>query len=873
MLEGRQAKKIPYGPEGRNMSILKFCFVFAALVMVLAPAYASEENALHIENMTSISSIVNPATLNLARSVNAAPEWRNFIPPQAFWSPDGSKLLIRSSIGWYKDDINFRPSNRNGIDAIYTLDADGTNLTKIVSNEINNRSTPIGLSAPLGNNPWSPFNPWSPLGDKIAIGISVPRTEGFYLLANPNEDRLNALGTNFSGIISIITNLSKFSWQKDFMWSPDGTKAVFVVTDIEKSERKYIVKSEKLYVADADGSNIKQLASDVNESFLGAVTWSHNGKRIAFSGKNLWIVNSDGTTLRQFGDCWGGTWSPDGSKIAFSSSTAKGEHVFIANPDGTERVQITTGESKRYTLSGLGGSWSPDGSRLLIESRNGQTSRNEVLIAKLSGYDRTMPIRASENINLGEVATPQQTVDATQEPAATADALKTPGFSMIFAGIITDIVKPHTVNDSKEVSLKPGRYFMEPVQWSPDGGRILIRSMVGWSQSEEINEVYVLNADGTGLAKIVSSRFLKSKGARIANPTWIEGGDKIAFLLNRPNGSRFVVVNPDGTGLRAIGTNLSDIESILAFLPDAGHWQGFYIGDLNKFTTVAADGMNLENILKEDRKANAEKIAFVEQPKYSLYTMNPDGTGKTLLALTGWGEFFERPVAAWNPSGDKIVFSAITEPGTGKQVDFDTFWARKEYYEAHIFLSNPDGTERVQLTSKEPYNVITGGWSPDGSRLIIGSSSDIEMRAWNVSIIKLRGYDEILSIYSLSSIKQGTDVFIEVKSMSKPVENATIFLNGSEIGETNESGFLKYSFKEAGNLKLSAAKQGFRMANKSITVEELPSEQSSPELALTATPQIAKPATLAVTPKAPGFDSVLTISILSTIYLFKRRYN
>ncbi len=82
------------------MSILKLCFVIAALVLVLEPAYAPEENTLGVENITSISSIVNPVTSNLAKSVGAAPEWRNFIPPQAFWSPDGSKLLIRSSIGW-----------------------------------------------------------------------------------------------------------------------------------------------------------------------------------------------------------------------------------------------------------------------------------------------------------------------------------------------------------------------------------------------------------------------------------------------------------------------------------------------------------------------------------------------------------------------------------------------------------------------------------------------------------------------------------------------------------------------------------------------------------------------------------------------------
>lgn len=435
---------------------------------------------------------------------------------------------------------------------------------------------------------------------------------------------------------------------------------------------------------------------------------------------------------------------------------------------------------------------------------------------------------------------------------------------------VTDIVKPHTVNDSKEVSLEPGGYFMEPVQWSPDGGRIVIRSMVGWSQSEEVNEVYVMNADGTGLTKIVSSRFLKSKGARIANPTWIEGGDKIAFLLNRPNGSRFVVVNPDGTGLRAIGTNLSDMDSILAFLPDAGHWEGFYIGDLNEFTTVAADGMNLENILQDDRKTNAEKIASVERPKYSLYTMNPDGTGKTLLALTGWGEFFQRPVYAWNPSGDKIVFSAIIDPATGKHVDFDTFWARKEYYEAHIFLSNPDGAERAQLTSKEPYNVITGGWSPDGSRLIVASSHDIEMRTRNVSIIKLSGFDEVMSIYAPNSIKQGDAAFVEVNSMSKPVENAVISLNGMEIGKTNETGVLKYNFKEAGNLMLSAVKQRFKTANKSIMVQESPSEQSS-EPTFTAAPQITE-STTAATPKTPGFGAAFAIAILS-IYLFKRRYN
>lgn len=69
--------------------------IFAILILIVStPVYASEENTLQIENITSISSIVNPATLDLAKSVKAAPERRNFLTPQAFWSPSGDKVTV-----------------------------------------------------------------------------------------------------------------------------------------------------------------------------------------------------------------------------------------------------------------------------------------------------------------------------------------------------------------------------------------------------------------------------------------------------------------------------------------------------------------------------------------------------------------------------------------------------------------------------------------------------------------------------------------------------------------------------------------------------------------------------------------------------------
>lgn len=587
---------------------------------------------------------------------------------------------------------------------------------------------------------------------------------------------------------------------------------------------------------------------------------------------------------------------------------------------------------------------------------------------------------------------------------------------------ITDLVKPHTLNASKEVSLKPGSFSIQGF-WSPDGGKILICAVVSWSQYEGISEIYVMNADGTALKKVASSKLMNTKGAQIANPIWSPSGDKIVFQLTQPKGSLLAFINPDATGLKVSGTNFSDMESILAFLPEAGWWQRnlkwspdmikvafefekesegsnerVYVADvdgsnlrklysgtsnnpvwnhdskkivfrtigeqsslirinmdgtdekylsngtkyisyewspdgskilylrskeingkeqwdlyianadgigtkeimsgnwienptwspdgskilfkevayengiknINVFT-VDADGKNIKNILKGDIKMlswspNSKKIAFMD--KYSLYTMNPDGTGKAVLALTGWGDLLQQPVYAWSPSGDKIIFSAVIDHETGSQVDFDTFRPKRNSYEVHIFLTNPDGTERTKLTDKEPYNVI-GGWSPDGSRLIVDSSHDIEMRTRNVSIIKLSGYDEVLSVYAPLFTEQGEEFVIEVKSMLEPVENASITLNGKEIGVSDEKGVLNYSLKEPGRNQLNATKKDYKTATKTIILKE---SEKIQEQKITGVKGTILPGNTTNTPETPGFTLMFSILglIVSLFYNSKR---
>ncbi len=132
----------------------------------------------------------------------------------------------------------------------------------------------------------------------------------------------------------------------------------------------------------------------------------------------------------------------------------------------------------------------------------------------------------------------------------------------------------------------------------------------------------------------------------------------------------------------------------------------------------------------------------------------------------------------------------------------------------------------------------------------------------------MKGYDEVMSIYALPSIKQGDSAFIEVNSMSKPVENATVLLNGREIGKTNETGFLNFSFKEAGNLRLSAVKQGFKAANKSITIKGQSLEKSAEQAVAITT---SAPTAVADAHRTSGFSIIFAgIMLIVSMFLLKK---
>ncbi|HEY8224380.1 MAG TPA: protein kinase [Pyrinomonadaceae bacterium] len=149
------------------------------------------------------------------------------------------------------------------------------------------------------------------------------------------------------------------------LWFPDPSPDNQWLTAYSMGQQRHI------FVMRTDGSDQHDLTTDNYRYFW--PRWSPDGQRIAVSSRRtgdyeLWIMNRDGSDLRQLTQSAGGhysPWSPDGSMIAYSIHTPRNDCVII-NPDKawSDQKFIYLTALSDASLSFEGWSWSPDGKKL-----------------------------------------------------------------------------------------------------------------------------------------------------------------------------------------------------------------------------------------------------------------------------------------------------------------------------------------------------------------------------------------------------------------------------------------------------------------------------------------------------------------------------
>ena len=194
---------------------------------------------------------------------------------------------------------------------------------------------------------------WSPDGTEIAFSSDggKPHARDIYIIDIQSRALRNltrGAGANY-----------------DPAWSPDGRKIAFASERTDPETGKYDDHYE-IYVRDRDGEVAKLTHNDSDDV---EPVWSPDGTRIAFSSKRdgnweIYAMNADGSTQRNLSnnmeDDEQPAWSPDGRKIAFNSNRDdRLEELYVMNVDGSavrELTNVPTGKRRPV--------WSPDSRKI-----------------------------------------------------------------------------------------------------------------------------------------------------------------------------------------------------------------------------------------------------------------------------------------------------------------------------------------------------------------------------------------------------------------------------------------------------------------------------------------------------------------------------
>jgi len=286
-------------------------------------------------------------------------------------------------------------SDRHGNSEIFVVNADGSKLKRLTTNEAEDSSPTM-----------------SPDGKKIAFTSDRDGNSEIYVV-----------NTNGTGLTRLTNSSGNELWPK---WSPNGKQIAFWSRDDNQSD---------IFVMDADGSNSANLTQDNQEDLY--PNWMPKGDLIVYlslrdGGYQFYSISTDGSGLKKLdsglppskhdpsqimgifidadvssrqiqfftkkegivpfedpGLALGEfpAWSPDSTKIAFHSNRDGNMEIYVVNEDRSHLNRLTANNAHDMFPC-----WSPDGKKIAFQS-----NRDGNLDIYVMNADGSKPIRLTRH--------------------------------------------------------------------------------------------------------------------------------------------------------------------------------------------------------------------------------------------------------------------------------------------------------------------------------------------------------------------------------------------------------------------------------------------------------------------------------------------